>query len=330
MQYRTDIPGQVSETQLKAIASIAAALAPGSTVVEVGSLYGRSSWAWSQNAPAGSRIVCVDPWDGNSGLGATEDRLGISFGIEQFKVFTEGCENIETLKGYSPEVAAGWKDAVSVYYEDSVHQNPVLHRNMTFWSQFVPQQGIVCGDDYRPRFPDVINEVARLARERKSELIVLEFFWCLLPLENRTPVQQAVAQRLTELKADYALELANRKHAHTIELVGLRQKLRRGRNEAQVRLTNDSGFDWSRDDAALRMVALHLEPLEQSVVAPQVVIPLAPREYRFDLRETLDIEFELPAETVAGDYKPTVRLVGLDGKTLGPARRGCNQSTVRV
>lgn len=329
MKFKTNIPGQVSESQLKAIATIAANLKDGSTIVEVGSLFGRSSWVWAQNCPEDSVVYCIDPWEGNEGIKPMEERFGIKYSKQQFLEFTSDCKNIRAIKGYSPKVAKDWANPVNVYYEDAVHSNPVLHKNLAFWSSFVPPSGIICGDDYRPRFPDVVNEVNELANRRECELLKIEFFWCLLPKNGRTEQQQTIYEKLKALQKEFEVSQQTRQNAHTIEILDMPANIKSGLNKVTVRITNDSGQDWSVEDIAQKMIALHFAA-DGSDINPQFLAALDLRKLPYDLSETTSVEFLLPATTKASTYTPTVRLVGIDGKTLGPGRRHCNQATVEI
>lgn len=200
--YSLDIPGQVSEFQLKAIEAVAVLAPKSGTVVEVGSLFGRSSFAWAKSVDVSTQVFCIDPWEGNKGIHGMEERLGITYGLEQFQIFTQDCSNIVPLKGYSPKDFRSWNRSVDIYYEDAVHVNPTLRENLTFWSSFVKDTGVICGDDYRPRFPDVVCEVNRLAKKLNRDLIVVDNFWCLLPTVL-SPEAQQVAKDLQILRAKF-------------------------------------------------------------------------------------------------------------------------------
>ncbi|NNF80508.1 MAG: hypothetical protein HKN05_20995, partial [Rhizobiales bacterium] len=155
MPYNLEIPGQVSETQLKAIELVASLVPKDGTVVEVGSLFGRSSWAWAKSVDPFVSVNCIDPWVGNEGVRGLEQQLGIKYGLEQFEEYTKDCENLTALKGFSPIDFQGWDKDIDLYYEDAVHNDPVLSQNLDFWTSKLKPEGIVCGDDYRPRFADV-------------------------------------------------------------------------------------------------------------------------------------------------------------------------------
>jgi hypothetical protein len=105
-----------------------------------------------------------------------EAQFGITYGLEQFKIYTKDCPNIRPLRGYSPRDFRDWTTPLDVYYEDAVHTNPILEQNLCFWSGNIKPSGIICGDDYRPRFPDVMNGARRLSKLFERELIYVDFF----------------------------------------------------------------------------------------------------------------------------------------------------------
>ena len=181
MPYNLQIPGQISEAQLKAIEVVAKLVPEGGHVVEIGSLFGRSSWAWAKSVKPSVTVHCIDPWEGNEGIRRLEKQFGVTYGLEQFKEFTKDCPNVVAHKGYSPRDFSDWDIPVDLYYEDAVHTDPILSENLIFWTRHLRQEGIICGDDFRPRFADVINGVRRLSQQLDRPIVNVDFFWCLLP-----------------------------------------------------------------------------------------------------------------------------------------------------
>lgn len=199
MSYNLDIPGQVSEFQLQAIEVVASLVPKGGCVVEVGSLFGRSSWAWAKSIPQDATVYCIDPWEGNEGVRSMERAYGITYGIDQFKEYTKDCPNIRPIQAYSPDGISDWALPIDVYYEDAVHTNPILERNIKFWTSRLSPNGIACGDDYRPRFADV-RAAAEWASGRPGyKLYLVDYFWCALPDARQDFDTHEAAKKLTEL-----------------------------------------------------------------------------------------------------------------------------------
>lgn len=202
MPYNQDVPGQQSEFELRAI-ELAASLVPANgIVVEIGSLFGRSAWAWAKSVAQSTRVVCIDPWDPSPGSTPLEQRYGVSYSIDTFKRFTRDCPNIETIQGYSPDAAIGWREPIDLFFEDAVHRNPVFESNINFWSSHLKPTGIACGDDYRPRYPDIVNGVNKLAKRLGRSIVTVDFFWCLLPHARDVPGTRDVEEKLRALSKE--------------------------------------------------------------------------------------------------------------------------------
>lgn len=264
MPYKLSIPGQVTEYQLRAIEAVASLVPAGGTAVEIGSLFGRSSYAWGSSIPASARLFCIDPWSGNEGVRQMEERLGVKYGLDQFKIFTNELTNLTPIQGSSPRDVKGWESRIDLFYEDSVHQNPTLHENLVFWSSFLRSTGVACGDDFRPRFPDVMNEVKALASKLGRELIIVEKFWCLLPAPEMVPAAASVKTALLAIQEQAAADAATRPRAHTLFTNFRRTKLSVGDSlTCEYVVTNESPVDW-RDD-------------EGNVLKPYLVVRIHPR-----------------------------------------------------
>lgn len=207
MPYNPKIPGQVNSYQLRAIEIVAGLVPENGKMVEVGSLFGASSWCWSKSVDPSATVFCIDPWEGNEGVRPIEKRLGITYGLDQFKKYTADCPNIVPKQGYSPRDFQDWDEPIDLYYEDAVHTDPILSQNLEFWVSHLKPDGIVCGDDYRNRFPDVRRGAERLSRSLGRELIRVENFWCLLPNRNGDTALDAARDALLALAHQYEREM---------------------------------------------------------------------------------------------------------------------------
>lgn len=164
------IKGELSKEELIAIAALARSVPPGGVVVEVGSYMGLSSWHWAKNVDASVTVYCVDPWDGYRGSS-----------LQIFLDNTADCPNIVPVRGRSPVDLGDWDRAIDVYFDDAVHTDPILSQNIEFWTRFLKPDGLVCGHDYAPKFPDVMAAAHRLAgRSTSSELHVIGSLWAVL------------------------------------------------------------------------------------------------------------------------------------------------------
>src|SRR5262249_35118208 len=153
-----------SQTDMHAITQLAQRVPEHGIIVEVGSLYGLSSWLWSKNAPSTARVVCIDPWKHEHWIDKVRDQFDtVDLSIEAFLENTADCSNIEGIQGYSPDCCKTWSTPIDLYFDDADHRNPGLARNIAFWSQHVKPGGIVAGHDYSGSHRDVIDAAKTLA-----------------------------------------------------------------------------------------------------------------------------------------------------------------------
>ena len=315
MPYNLQIPGQVTEYQLKAIEIVAGIVPKHGKIVEVGSLFGSSSWAWAKSVDPSVTVYCIDPWEKNEGVRSIEARYGITYGIEQFKRNTSDCLNIRPLQGYSPINFQDWSDPIDLYFEDAVHVDPILTQNLNFWSGKLKPSGIICGDDYRPRFPDVRRGAEELGRRLGRELIRVDFFWCLLPSETALPGSAVVANRLKEL----GIESDALKRSRGISVVaGPRQPITDiGAGECAIvpcRVANDGIDEWPLEAGGRLGLGVRIVPTDHTnevLVESRVSLPVA--QLAPDI--PIDGDLVLPTATLpVGHYLAIFDVLGPNGK----------------
>ncbi|WP_254070717.1 class I SAM-dependent methyltransferase [Acidisphaera sp. L21] len=172
------------DNEAEAIELVASLVPRHGVIAEIGSLLGRSSWIWAKSADPSVTVHCFDPWE-QSGAGGNFGKLahehGQRFNNAQFLANTADCENIRAHQGYSPNDFLDWTVPVDLFFEDAVHADPVLSRNLEFWSSHLKPDGIACGHDYISRFPDVCRGANQLARRLGRSLRLIGSFWLLLP-----------------------------------------------------------------------------------------------------------------------------------------------------
>jgi hypothetical protein len=90
-----------------------------------------------------------------------------------------GTSNIISLRGHSPRHFIGWQRPIDLFVTTSLHSNPALHQNLTFWTRFVHARGYICGHGYSDEFPDVKTEVDELTASLGTELEVIGTLWSI-------------------------------------------------------------------------------------------------------------------------------------------------------
>jgi hypothetical protein len=179
------IPGQMAPAELDRLARLARGVPPNGCIVEVGSLFGLSSRTLAKNALTSVTVYCIDSWVREPWMSFVEQQAGQVLSFESFRNNVAGISNIIPLRGYSPRDVIGWQRTVDLVFEDSVHSNPVLHENLSFWARFVRPGGIICGHDYCDEFPDVTAEVDRLAAHFGTRAEVTGTLWSMRVPDDR-------------------------------------------------------------------------------------------------------------------------------------------------
>jgi hypothetical protein len=177
-----NIPGQMTELELRALEEISKTVPHNGIIVEVGSLYGLSSFTWSTSVHTSAKVYCIDPWVREPwiiDLVETKSPHVPTFSFEAFSHYTAGLKNITAIKGYSPVVVKDWSKPIDVYFDDAMHHNPILRANLRFWLDKVKPGGIICGHDYCEEWPDVIKEAKLIARELGAEIRVVGTVWAI-------------------------------------------------------------------------------------------------------------------------------------------------------
>lgn len=172
----------MTELELRALEEISKSVPRDGIVVEVGSLYGLSSFTWSTSVNPSTKVYCIDPWVREQwiiDLVETKNPDAPIFSFEAFSHYTAGLKNITAIKGYSPAVVKDWSAPIDVYFDDAIHNNPILKANLTFWLEKIKPGGVICGHDYCEEWPDVIKEAKSIARELGAKIRVVGTIWAI-------------------------------------------------------------------------------------------------------------------------------------------------------
>ena len=175
-----EIPGQMTEGELRCLEYLSSFVPESGVVVEIGSLYGLSSYTWSTSVPASATVHCIDPWVREAWvieLVEKKIRNCPTFGYSAFAGFTRSCTNIVAQQGYSPDDFLDWETPVDLFFDDALHHNPGFRRNLRFWHKKVRPGGIMCGHDYCAEWPDVVREVDKLALELGVKVKTRQWVW---------------------------------------------------------------------------------------------------------------------------------------------------------
>lgn len=163
MPFREDIPGYMPRQDLINIEAIASCVPENGSVVEVGSYFGKSSWAWAKSVPDSAKVYCIDPWPASSLVRGIFDAS-----IEDFKDYVRDCPNIIPIQGYSPYIPWPKENLVDVVFIDGNHKEPHVTHDIEFWVELLKPGGILCGHDFNPYcYKDVCEAVIHFSENNK-------------------------------------------------------------------------------------------------------------------------------------------------------------------
>lgn len=161
IKYDINVPGHMSEAELEQISIWAGKVPKNGVIVELGSLYGRSSICWAMNCDPSVTIYCIDDFYG--------DKYDI------FVKNTTNYKNIIPIRGLSPHRIAYPGNKIDIFFMDADHTNPGCFNNLIFFKNYIKPNGIMCGHDYNINdWPDVVNTVLRIKKMYKKILVLHE------------------------------------------------------------------------------------------------------------------------------------------------------------
>lgn len=178
IKINLDIPRTMTLDGLRYLGALARTVPEGGTIVEIGPLYGSSTWVLSKNAHPSVRIVSIDTWEPQDWIPRRLPEAP-EFGIEAFKSFVADCPNVEPIQGFSPACVQGWSDSVDLIFDDATHGDPGFSENINFFLPHLREGGIVCGDDFAAGWPDIIRVVKKLAADWGTRPEVAGRVWAI-------------------------------------------------------------------------------------------------------------------------------------------------------
>jgi len=136
-------------------------------IVEIGPLFGSSTWVLSKNADPSVRVFSVDTWEPAPWIDKVEAKFRNCrpFSKEAFIYYTRDCPNVTAIQGWSPEVVKDWNLPIDMFFDDATHGDPGFSENVNFFLPFVKENSILCGDDYSSGWPDIVRVVDELGEK---------------------------------------------------------------------------------------------------------------------------------------------------------------------
>jgi predicted O-methyltransferase YrrM len=168
--HALEVPGWMHPKDLEVIKTLAARVPPHGIIVEVGSWLGQSTCAWAEHTQATIYAIDLWQWMPNTYHGPNSEKVDLKGDpFEQFQLNTKRYCNVIPLRRASSGVdwLGGPADLVFI---DAMHQDPYINDDVRFWEQHLRPNAVVCGDDYSPVFPAVVNAAKACAERLGAEL----------------------------------------------------------------------------------------------------------------------------------------------------------------
>jgi predicted O-methyltransferase YrrM len=165
------IQGWFSEAAGLAYRALVASIRGGS-MVEIGCWRGLStSYVARLAAAQGTRLVCVDAWDGSTDDfdAAYRAQPGAAADFEA-NMHRLGLQ-VEIRRARSPAAAKAFAD-LDLVFLDASHDEAGVAADLAGWSAALKPRGVLAGHDFTPKHPGVIQAVTRFAAERDLPLAV--------------------------------------------------------------------------------------------------------------------------------------------------------------
>ncbi|MDP3122552.1 class I SAM-dependent methyltransferase [Polynucleobacter sp.] len=181
IQVNHKIPRTMTLEGLCYLGAMAKLVPENGIIVEVGPLYGSSTWVLAKNAHPSVKIFSIDtwqdePWVQSFRLKKYPDAPPLS--IDAFKRYTEDCTNIYPIQGWAPDVvSASWDNKIDLFFDDASHGNPGLQNNLNFFKSHLNNKYIICGDDYSSGWRDIISEVTLLSESLNQDPYIMGRVW---------------------------------------------------------------------------------------------------------------------------------------------------------
>lgn len=145
------------EVELQEIERLASEVPANGLIVEVGCLYGRSTYAWAKSCHPSVKVLAIDAFY-EEGQRA------------KFDANIAGIENINVIHGAIPYDNVYPDYEIDLLFIDATHYNPNDLDIIEYFFPFMKQGGILCGHDYHETHSDVVSNVRFLEDRLKQKV----------------------------------------------------------------------------------------------------------------------------------------------------------------
>lgn len=178
--YKNNIIGWFAVGDCHALSILAKQVPENGIIVEVGSLFGKSSVSLAENAHPSVKIYCIDLFNESLVPNNNCEYNNTDFPIYkktynaavEFKKNTATFSNIIMIKGSSPQCFTDDTEIaqlrnIDLFFLDASHFNPNDWENIEFFLPRIKRNGIISGHDFYENklFPDVNENVEKLEKQ---------------------------------------------------------------------------------------------------------------------------------------------------------------------
>jgi len=191
IKHNTNIPGWNGREILDVIANYAMAVPEDGNILELGALFGRSTYSLGHNKPASVKLYTIDFWPTidlsvhkevwihDSKIGPTESKLlqdaivrgevadslpGHAF-YKLWDTYTSGIENKFGIRG-NTMMPTDKFPMFNFIFHDASHEYDGVYKDLVHWFPKLLPDGVIIIDDYEAtQFPGVIRAVDQFAEE---------------------------------------------------------------------------------------------------------------------------------------------------------------------
>ncbi len=171
--YNKEIPGQISTADLKALEFLAQTVPKYGIIIELGSLFGKSSWCLAKSCDPTVTVHCVDNWQYI--IHSKQKNLnGKAITKELHIEYTNDCHNIVRHKTQIQNFTKQWSGGrVDLIFIDAIHELKNDFKNcLREWkNRSLKSHGIISGHDYNGEFPEKDIWIEELAEEFSQQII---------------------------------------------------------------------------------------------------------------------------------------------------------------
>jgi len=159
-----EIPRTMTLAGLEYLGRMARAVPENGVIVEIGPLFGSSTWVLAKNSHPSVKVISVDTWEPAPWIDKIEAKFPgcVPFSKESFLHYTQDCDNVEAVQGWSPQVMAGRDEPIDMFFDDATHGDPGFTESLEHYVPLVKPGGIICGDDFASGWPDIVKNVYKL------------------------------------------------------------------------------------------------------------------------------------------------------------------------